>query len=136
MSEASILETESLTGAHQAAACERLVAWLEAWKRQAWGTMSHHCQTPQAVGVGEPEMCAVLEQRLSTNHLEKIRTPMFKRGNIEKLDAHEVGFADFAVEVKIRGAWVGIMPRVIHNGKRWGVNFTSVNRRFAVKKEG
>jgi hypothetical protein len=135
----SVLEATRLTDEQIAAASEVVTAWLEAWKRGAWGTMSSLCQTPQAVGVGEPEMCAVLEQRLALNHLEEIGTVSFDRGNIEKLGDKLMGFADFKVPVTIRGVktiHVGIIPRVVFDGSKWGVNFTSINRRFDPKKEG
>ncbi len=54
---------------------------------------------------------------------------------MEDVGDSKVGFADFKVVLTIRGKRVGVILRVVHNGKRWGVNFTSMNRRFAVEEE-
>ena len=117
----------NLSQEQQTAAREKLSAWFSAWQRQAWGTLASQCQLPQAIAKDEMDICVVLEQRLSPYHLSS-----FVIGEVVEgaTSPESIAYADFDVIAVVLGKRVGIRPRVIFDGKKWGVNFTSINRRF------
>lgn len=119
----------------ESAARKKLVGWLFAWEKQAWGTMASHCQS-SGDGVGEEvETCKKLQQGLEDQHLKAFVVGELIRGRMDVVKQKPIGYADFNVVVLIHGNRIGIRPRLVFNGKRWGVNFTSINRRFDPDKE-
>lgn len=122
-----------LTPEQKEAARAKVQAFFGAWDRQAWGTLASHCQIPQAIGKMEPEICAVLERRLSSYHLTQFVVGAVIHGRADPSVHEPIMFADVPVIAVVLGKKVGILPRVVFDGKQWGVNFTSINKRFDPK---
>lgn len=114
----------------QRAARDVVTAWLDAWYRQAWGTMAMHCQFPQSIGLSEVEICFQLEKRLGPSRLGPFVVGDVLRAHGDTVSSQRIAFADFEVVAVISGKRIGIRLRAVFDGKRWGVNFTSLNQRF------
>jgi hypothetical protein len=118
------------------AARDTVALWLDAWHRQAWGTMASQSQFPQSVGVCEPEICFQLEKRLEQNRLGSYVLGEMMQSHTDMAGTQRIAFADFSVVGIIAGTRIGIILRAVFNGKKWGVNYTSLNRRFDPDKKG
>ncbi len=124
---------KALTPEQMDAARAKVQAFFGSWDRQAWGTLASHCQVPQAIGKMEPEICEVLERRLSSYHLTQFVVGEVTTGHADPSVHEPIAFADVAVIAVVLDRKVGILTRVVFDGKAWGVNFTSINRRFDPK---
>lgn len=121
---------KALTPEQKAAARAKVQEWFAAWERQAWGSLASHCQVPQAIGKMEADICVILERRLGPYHLTQFAVGEVVAGNSGPSKHEPIAFADVTVIAVVLGRKVGILPRVVFDGKKWGVNFTSINRRF------
>ncbi len=121
---------KALTPEQEEAARAKVQEWFAAWDRQAWGTLASHCQVPQAIGKMEADICVIIERRLSSYHLTQFVVGDVVSGNGDASKHEPIAFADVAVIAVVLGKRVGILVRVVFDGKAWGVNFTSINRRF------
>ncbi len=124
---------KALTPEQMDAARAKVQAFFGSWERQAWGTLASHCQVPQAIGKMEADICVILERRLGPYHLTQFVVGEVISGHGDPSVHEPIAFADVAVIAVVLGRKIGILPRVVFNGKQWGVNFTSINRRFDPK---
>ncbi len=121
---------KALTPEQKSYARAKVAAFFGAWERQCWGTLASHCQVPQAIGKMEADICVILERRLGPYHLTQFVVGDVITGHADPSVHEPIAFADVAVIAVVLGKRVGILARVIFDGKQWGVNFTSINRRF------
>lgn len=121
---------QPLTPQQREAALAKVEAFFAAWERQCWGTLASHCQLPQSIGNMESDICIVLERRLGDHHLTSFIVGDVVTGHGEARETEAIAFADVSVIATVIGLRIGILTRVIFDGKSWGVNFTSINRRF------
>jgi len=121
---------KALTPEQKSDARAKVQEWFAAWERQAWGTLASHCHVPQAIGKMEADICVVIERRLGPYHLTQFAVGEVVSGNGDPSEHEPIAFVDVTVIAVVLGRRVGILPRVIFDGKQWGVNFTSINRRF------
>jgi len=126
----------NITEEQQSAAREKLLLWLRAWQSQCWGTMASHSQLPQSLGKGELEISMQLEKRLGPNYLQTFGIREFIGGHSEAVGGELCAFADFDVVALVRENVVGLRLRLVFDGKKWGVNYTSMNRRFDPGRKG